>query len=64
MMSVSEEVPMKYESLLKKSEILHFKVQCTSAIGAMVKEKVLKFSGKESVEHYLLCIKTINMLAK
>eukprot|EP00957_Ditylum_brightwellii_P187076 14247926-Ditylum_brightwellii.AAC.1 len=63
-MSTLEEVPLKYKSSLKQSEILYIKVQCTGASGVMVKEEISKFSGKELMKHYLLCIKKINTLAK
>eukprot|EP00957_Ditylum_brightwellii_P057678 4373416-Ditylum_brightwellii.AAC.1 len=44
--------------------MLYFKVQCTSASRATVKEEVPKFLEKELIEQYLLYIKTINTLAK
>eukprot|EP00957_Ditylum_brightwellii_P210174 15364642-Ditylum_brightwellii.AAC.1 len=59
-----KEVPMRYKLSIKKTEIVNIKVQCTSASGAAVKEEILKHSGKDSMEHYLMCMKQFNTIAK
>eukprot|EP00957_Ditylum_brightwellii_P011468 866780-Ditylum_brightwellii.AAC.1 len=59
-----KEVPMRYKSSIKKTNIVNIKVQCTSAIGATVKEEIPKHSDKDSMEHYLMCMKHFDTVAK
>eukprot|EP00957_Ditylum_brightwellii_P163871 12475432-Ditylum_brightwellii.AAC.1 len=63
-MSASRGVPIKYKSTVKKLDILYTNVQCTSFSGMIVKEEVSKYLDKESMEHYLVCIKTADMIDK
>jgi len=55
---------MRYKSSIKKSDIVNIKVQCTSASGATVKEELPKHSGEDSMEHYLMCMKHFDTVAK
>eukprot|EP00957_Ditylum_brightwellii_P089435 6810259-Ditylum_brightwellii.AAC.1 len=52
-MSASEEEPMKYNSLIKKSEVIYFKVECTSTSRPKVKEEVASFLACNNKEEYL-----------
>eukprot|EP00957_Ditylum_brightwellii_P119714 9133750-Ditylum_brightwellii.AAC.1 len=59
-----KELPMRYKSLIKKANIVNIKVQCTSVSRETVKEQLSKHSGKDSMEHYLMCMKRFNTMAK
>eukprot|EP00957_Ditylum_brightwellii_P044589 3380996-Ditylum_brightwellii.AAC.1 len=57
-------LPMRYKLSIKNTDIVSIKAQCTSASGATVKEKIPKHSAKCSMEHYLMCMKQFNTIAK
>lgn len=61
---VQKDVPMKLSTTVKKTELTYIKVTCKSASGTDVKEEVPKYSGEESLESFLLTIRTIQTLAK
>ena len=61
---VIKDVPLKYKSSVKKSDLSCIKVVCKSVSRHDVEEEVPKFSGEESNESYLLTMKSIKTLAK
>eukprot|EP00957_Ditylum_brightwellii_P204736 15340629-Ditylum_brightwellii.AAC.1 len=64
MRNLKKEVPKKYKSTFTKLDIMYIKVQCTSAIGATVKEEVPKHYGEDSMEYYLMCTRTLDTIVK
>ena len=61
---VFKDVPTKYKSSVKKTELTYIKVTCKSISGSDVKEEIPKFTGEESAESFLQTIKTIKTLAR